>query len=78
MDMLKKFFPYSFDVKDLGNLIVKIIVYVVIGAVAGILIGLLAGIPIVGILFSIAGSLVDLYVVIGIILAILVFCKILK
>ena len=33
MDMLKKFFPYSFGAKDITNLIVKIIVYIVVGAV---------------------------------------------
>ena len=78
MELLKKFFPYSFGVKDLGDFIVKLIVYVVVGAVAGILIGLLAGIPVVGFLFGLAGGLVDLYVTIGIVLTILVFCKILK
>ena len=45
MDILKKFFPYSFGVKDLTDMIVKIIVYVVVGAVAGVLIGLLAKLP---------------------------------
>ena len=66
MELLKKFFPYSFGVKDTSDFVVKLIVYVVVGAVAGILIGLLAGIPILGILFSVVGSLIDLYVVIGI------------
>ena len=39
MDMLKKFFPYSFGAKDITNLIVKIIVYIVVGAVIGLLRG---------------------------------------
>ena len=35
MDMLKKFFPYSFGARDITALVVKIIVYVVAGAVLG-------------------------------------------
>jgi hypothetical protein len=78
MALLKKLFPYSFGIKDTADFIVKLIVYVVAGAIAGILIGVLAGIPIVGLIFSIVGGLVDLYVTVGIVLTILVFCKILK
>ena len=34
MDMLKKIFPYSFSVKDVSALVIKIIVYVVAMVVA--------------------------------------------
>ena len=34
MDMLKKYFPYSFGAKEITDLVVKIIVYVIVGAVA--------------------------------------------
>ena len=35
MDMLKKFFPYSFGAAEVKDLVIKIIVYVVAGAVVG-------------------------------------------
>jgi len=78
MDMLKKFFPFSFGAKDVANLVIKIIIYLVVGTVLGIVIGLLAGIPVIGIVVSLVCSLIDLYCLAGIIIAILDFCKVLK
>ena len=78
MDILKKIFPYSFGVKDLTDMIIKIIVYVVVGAVAGVLIGILANIPILGAIIGAVGGLIDLYCTIGIVLAILDNFKVLK
>ena len=78
MDILKKVFPYSFGVKGLGNLIVKVLVYIVVGAIAGFAIGLLAAMPIIGMLVSLICGLIDLYVVVGIVLAVLDFLKVLK
>jgi len=78
MDILKKVFPYSFGVNGLGNLIVKVLVYIVVGAIAGFAIGLLAALPIIGLLVSLICGLIDLYVVVGIVLAVLDFLKVLK
>lgn len=78
MDILKKVFPYSFGVKDLTDMIVKIVVYVVVGAVAGVLIGLLAKLPIIGFIIGAVGGLIDLYCTVGIVLAILDHFKVLK
>lgn len=78
MEMLKKFFPYSFGAKDIKELIIKIIVMVVVDAIAGVLIGILALIPIVGIIVGLVGGLVGLYFLIGIVLAILDYFKVLK
>ncbi|MBQ8830557.1 MAG: hypothetical protein IJ017_03045 [Oscillospiraceae bacterium] len=78
MATLKKFFPNAFKAKDLKAFIVALIVYVLIDVVCGFVIGLLAKIPIIGILFSILGSLVGLYALIGIVLSILVFVKVIK
>ena len=41
-------------------------------------IGLLAKIPLIGIIFSLVGSLIGLYALVGIVLSILVFVKVLK
>ena len=79
MDMLKKFFPLSFKYTDsVANLIIGIIIYLVAGAVAGAVIGLLAGIPIVGFIFGLIGSQLGIYVTAGIVIQVLVFCKVLK
>jgi uncharacterized protein (DUF697 family) len=72
MEMLKKYFPYSFGVKDLGNLIVKILVYVVVSGVLGFVAGL---IPFVG---GIIGWVINLYCTAGWVLAILDHLKVLK
>lgn len=72
MDMLKKFFPYSFGAKDIAGLVIKIVVYIVASAVLGFVIGL---IPFVG---GLIGSLIGLYSTVGIVLAILDYLKVLK
>lgn len=79
MESIKKLFPYSFgEKKTVGALIVNILIQLLVGAVASVLIGVLAKIPIVGILVWIVGALVDLYVLVGIILSILDYMKVLK
>lgn len=78
MDSLKKFFPFSWRATDVSGLIISLIIYLVGGAVATFLIGLLSGIPIIGIIFSLICGLIDLYALIGIVLAVLVFAKVIK
>ena len=78
MDMLKKYFPFSFRGTDVKSFIISLIIYVVIDIVAGFVIGLLAKIPLLGIIFSLLGSLVGLYGLVGIVLAILYFVKVIK
>ena len=80
MDLLRKFWPTPFKIKakDVVSFVVQLIIFIVVCAVGGILIGLLAGIPIVGIIFSILGGLLDLYGLIGIVLCVLVFLDIVK
>jgi hypothetical protein len=79
MDTLKKIFPYSFKAKkDIGALIVNILIQFIIGAVAGVLIGLLSHLPIIGWIIGILGSLVDVYVLVGIVLSVLDYLKLLK
>ena len=79
METLKKIFPLSFKyTKSVGELIVGILIYLVVGLIGGLIIGLTANIPIISILCGIAGGLLDLYVVAGIVIQILVFCKVIK
>ena len=78
MDLLKKFFPHAFKATELSKLIITLIIYIVIDIVCGFVIGLLAAIPVIGILFSLLGSLVGLYALGGVILSLLEFLKVLK
>ena len=78
MDILKKYFPHAFKATELTAFIITLIIYVLIDVVCGFVIGLLAKIPVLGIIFGMLGSLVGLYALVGVILAILVFVKVLK
>ena len=87
MKTLKQIFPLSFKRTDtVANLIIGILIYLVVGVLAGALIALstlLTGwIPVVGAILGwalgIVSSLIGLYVLAGIIIQILVFCKVIK
>ncbi|MBQ8696188.1 MAG: hypothetical protein IJ519_00555 [Clostridia bacterium] len=76
MNMIKQFFPFSAKAKDVTSLVIAIAIYLVAGAVAGFILGLLAGTPIIGFIFGLAGALVGLYCLVGIILSVLDFLEI--
>ena len=87
MDILKKIFPLSFKRTDsVANLVIGILIYLLAGIVAGAVIALATmiadWIPVLGGLLAwalgVVGSLVGLYVLVGIVLQILVFAKVLK
>ena len=78
MSFLKKYFPFSFGISEVAKLVISIIIYVVIGIIGGAIIGFLSGIAVIGWLFAIIGSLLEVYVVVGIVLAVLDFLKIIK
>jgi len=85
MEQLKKIFPFSFKRTDtVKDLIIGIVVYLCVGILAGLAIwlgGLVTGwIPVlgavVGWVLKILGTLVDIYVVAGIIIKVLVYLKV--
>lgn len=78
MDILKKYFPIAFKAKELQAFIVSLVIFVIVDVVCGLVIGLLAQIPIIGIIFSIIGYAVGLYALVGIVLSILVFLKVIE
>ena len=78
MDALKKFFPHAFKSTETEPFIISLVIYVLIDIICGLVIGFLAKIPLLGILFSIIGYVVGLYALIGIILSVLVFVKVIK
>lgn len=79
MDLIKKIFPLSFKyAKDVPNLITGIILYLIAAAVGGFIIWLASLVPLVGWLIGSLGSILDLYVAVGVVLQILVFLKVVK
>lgn len=77
MENLKNFFPLNARVQQ-GNatsLLTTIILYIVISAVIGVFLGLINWLPLIGWIFRILGSLVGLYSLIGIILAIVTYTQ---
>lgn len=78
MDQIKRFFPFSFKATDLKSFLIALAVYIVLDIVCGVVIGILAALPIIGILFSLLGSIIGLYGLVGIVLAILVFVKVIQ
>ena len=87
MDALKKFFPLSFKyIKDVSNLVIGILIQfvaiIIVGALIGLATFLTAWIPVVGAIIAWAlgliSSLLGLYFVAGIVIQILVYCKVIK
>lgn len=78
MNLLKKLFPFSFKATQLSSLLAAVIVCVLVDVVCGWVIGLVAKLPLVGWIFSILGAAIGLYALVGIVVALLVFFKVLK
>ncbi len=87
METLKKFFPLSFKRLDsVANLVIGILIYLLVGLVAGALIALstliVVWIPVIGAIIGwalgVVSSLIGLYVLAGIIIQILAYCKVFK
>ena len=73
INKIKKYFPFTATEKDAKSLVIAIAIYLVVGIIAYVVIDLLSAIPLIGILFGIVGALVDIYCLVGIVLAILDF-----
>ena len=80
MSTLKSIWPTPFKIEkgNIVSLIIQLVIFLVVCAVVGWLIGLLSGMPIIGVIFSLLGSLMELYSVVGIVLCVLVFLGILS
>ena len=80
MNILKKFFPFSFGVKtkEINSLIAGILIYVVIGIVMGALAGLLGNIPVLNVLVGILTGVLEVYCTAGIVFAVLKFVNVMK
>ncbi len=78
MDLIKKIWPVSFQVRkgNVGSLVWRVILSVVLAAVLSIVFGLLDNLPLIGWIFSLLYSLVDIYLTAGIVFCFLVFFQV--
>lgn len=80
MDLLKRFWPAPFKIeeKNVASFVIRLVIFAVVCTVVGWLIGLLAKIYIIGVIFSLIGSLMEIYCLVGVALCILKFIGVIK
>lgn len=80
MDILRKFWPFSFVQKrDVAALVINIIIHAVGLILMGVACWLIGHIPLVGNFSAwLIGSVTELYIAAGIVFSILDYCRILK
>ena len=79
MEQLKKLFPLSFGLEDVKKLVIAIVIYLVVDLVCGLVCSILGIIPLLdGIAAWVLGTLVGIYTLVGIVLAVLSFLKIVQ
>lgn len=76
--MIQKLFPFSTRSTDLVGLIISIAIYIVVPAIIGWLTSLLSGIPVIGWALGVISGLIGLYALIGIVVSVLIFLKVIK
>lgn len=78
MDFIKKLFPQAMQANDLKGLLIAILIYAIVNLVGGWVLGLLSNIALVGFVFGLVGWVLGIYCAVGIIVALLVFFKVVK
>ena len=79
MDLLKKYFPYSFGAADIVSLVIKILVYIIAGVLIGLVCKVISLVPFIGpIIAWVVGTVLEIYVLAGIVIAVLDYLKVLK
>lgn len=79
MKYLKQYWPTAYSVQkgNIISLVVQLVIFILICAVIGWVIGVLAGIPLIGVLSTVLGILLEIYGVVGIVVCVLRFLGIL-
>lgn len=78
MEFIKNLFPISLNACDLKGLLICIIIYAIVNFVGGLVIGFFIKIPLIGLVFSLLDELLNVYCVIGIVVAFLYCLHIVK
>ncbi len=76
--MTDKLFPVSMRARDVVGLVVSILVYLIIGGAVTTVLGWLSHLLLIGWIFRVVSGIVDLYCFCGIIVAVLVYLKIVR
>lgn len=76
MYKLRQIFARSFGVDTTGSLITTVLTYLIIGGILGLIIKIIGHLPFIGLVTWILGGIVELYVLIGVILALLHYFRI--
>ena len=78
LNVIKPYFPQAFKANDVKSLVIALLIYAVVVCIGNPILGLLSVIPIIGFVFSVINWVLRVYCAAGIILALLVFLKIVK
>ncbi len=71
---LRRIFPFALNVTDLRSLLISIAIHLIIGMVGGVLVKIISIVPLIGTIVAwLLGLVFGLYVVIGLILAVLTY-----
>ena len=75
MSILQAIWPFAFKVKkkELGSFLLWLIIGIVVAILFGVLMGVLGHIAVVGVIFRILGSLVEIYTIAHVVFCILKF-----
>lgn len=77
--LIRQLFPFSFTAKkDVLTLVIVVLIHIGAGAVIGFVINLFSHLFLVGLVIGLVGGLVDLYLLVGVVLTVLDYLKILK
>lgn len=78
MDLIKQLWPFSFQTKNLSDLIIKVVLHVIFAALFSILIGVLSKVVVINVIMAIIGTLADIYLFVGLVLLFLNYFKVIK
>ena len=78
MDLVKKYFPVSTRANDVMGLVISIVLYLIVIVALSLVGKLIGGIAVIGWLYGIIAWVIGAYCTVGIVLAVLVFLKLLK
>ncbi len=71
---LRRIFPFALNVTDLKSLLISVAIHLIIGVVGGVLVKIISIVPLIGTIVAwLLGLIFGLYVLIGLVLAVLTF-----
>ena len=78
MELLKQLWPFSFQTKNVSDLIIKVVLHVIFAALFSILVGVLSKVVVINVIMAIIGTLADIYLFVGLVLLFLNYFKVIK